>query len=73
MRPKDYQVMQAYVPTWAKEKWVEIRGCKAEEDNSREDEKSKRLVNEYLLCHEDKSFWKKLSVVLAVFWHKPSL
>ena len=37
------QVIEAFMPSWAKEKGVGIWGFKEEEDNSQEDGKSQRL------------------------------
>ena len=58
------QVIEAYIPSWAKEKGLGVWGFKEEENNSREDEKSKCLVNRCLPGHADKSF---LSLVIAHF------
>ena len=68
MRLKGIQAIEAYMPSWVKEKGVRVWGFKGEEDNAQEDEKSKYLVNKCLPCHADKSSWyKKLSLVIALF------
>lgn len=44
------------MPSRAKEKGMGTWVFKREENNSKEDEKSKGLVNRCLPCHTDKSF-----------------
>lgn len=52
-RPIDSQAVEAYVPTWANEKWVGVWGFREKEDQSQEDGKSGRLFTTAMQTHRD--------------------
>ena len=53
MRPTGSQKIEVYMPSTAKDMGVGVWSFKEKEDNSQEDEKSKYLVNKYVLGHKE--------------------
>lgn len=64
-------MIEAYILSSAKEKRIGFRGLKGEEDDSQEDEKSRSLVNGYVLGHADKSLIEKVIFCISLLLVQP--